>query len=85
MLTRSILCTAACDSIETHQRLDVALHRVVVTTEVGHEAKAGQDNVIIVRLAEVKEHNMVSWIIHSFIHISFITGRGVRCAFTYWS
>lgn len=39
----------------THQRLDVALHRMVVTAQVSHEAKAWQDEVIIVRLATVQK------------------------------
>ncbi len=48
------LTHARTQSIEqTHQRLDVALHCVVVTTEVGHEAEARHDEVVIVRLAVV--------------------------------
>ena len=39
-----------CDH-QTHQRLDVALHRVVVMTQVGHEAEARHEEVVVVRLA----------------------------------
>lgn len=41
--------------VRTHQRLDVALHRGVVTTQVGHEAEARHDEVIIVKLAVMQE------------------------------
>lgn len=41
-------------SIETHQRFDVALHWVVVTTQISHEAETWHDDVIIVRLAMVQ-------------------------------
>lgn len=36
---------------QTHQRLDVALHGVVVSTQVGHEAEARHDDVLVLRLA----------------------------------
>lgn len=39
----------------THQRLYVALHRVVVPTQVSHEAEARHDDVVIVRLAVAKK------------------------------
>lgn len=50
------ICTSNIAShLQAHQRLDVTLHRVVVSTQVSHEAEARQNEVIIVRLAVVTD------------------------------
>lgn len=41
-------------NLETHQRFDVTLHWVVVTTQIGHEAETRHDDVITLRLATVQ-------------------------------
>lgn len=51
---RQTSCVTCCVQ-QTHQRLDVTLHRVVVTTQVGHEAEARHDDVVIVRLAVAQD------------------------------
>lgn len=49
-----LLCLILCRLL-THQRLYVALHRVVVPTQVSHEAEARHDDVVIVRLTVAKK------------------------------
>lgn len=60
----------------------MALHRVVVTTQVGHEAEAQHDDVVIVRLAVGQTHEATR--LDTRRSPSFVTSRS-DVVLTCWS